>query len=250
MKKIILSLGDTPNTGRTTVCEALQGLWQQRGMEHLRFHTAENQPRGPGESRAIQWRGQLSVDEMIGWLDTAPLVLVDVATGETDDVLGDVASEEWQEVLMEMSCSLTVLTSVTEHPQTEASLLKIAGQLRDDAEYVIVRPDRSEGWRLPACQRAMHHLDGVEITLPPWPPALEAADGAPLPHVLSLLAHEKQLPRMTQSWLRSWWLEYGVSLETAEQALWPEGVEAPSSYGNAMRPGTGSRSSLGHMALA
>lgn len=252
MKKLILSLGDVPGTGRTTVCEAIQSLWQHRGLEHFRCHTADNQPAGPGVSRLINWRDQFSLDELIGWLEAAPLILLDAATGETDEVLADLASGEFLEVLMEMSCSLTIVTSVTAHRQTEAVLLKIAEQLRDDAEYVVVRSGSNEeppsqGWQLPSCQRAMHHLDGVEITMPAWPQALKAMDGTELPHVLRLLAGEARLPRMVQSWLRSWWLECGENLGAAGHALWPAGAEAASAK-NA--PGSAGRSAYGKTAWA
>jgi len=227
VKKIVLSLNDAPGTGRTTTCELVQGLWRQKGLGHSRWHTAADQPGGPGRSRFVDLGTRLTDDEVIGWLDQSSLVMVDVATGDAAAMMENFVRGDLPEMLAEMDCTLTVMSVLNGQPRAEQSLLQLAGLLRDDAEYVIVRRQSAgDGWLVPGCQRAMHHLGAVEIALPELPATLAEAAAAEGQHAVEWMAREAALPRLAQGWLRSWWLECDRRLEEAADLLWPDDLEA------------------------
>lgn len=231
MKKIVLSLSDAPGTGRTTACELVQGLWRQKGLGHTRWHSAAEQPVGPGRSRYVDLATRLVEDDVISWLDQASLVMVDVASGEAGALVENFVRSDLPEILSEMDCTVTLLSVVNGQNRAEQSLLQLAGLLRDDAEYVIVRRESAgDGWQLPACQRAMHHLGAVEIALPDLPATLAAAAAGEGHHCVEWMAHEAALPRLAQGWLRSWWLECDRRLEAAADLLWPDDLD-PSEFG-------------------
>ena len=226
MKKIVLSLSDAPGTGRTTACELVQAVWRKRGLGHSRWHSAADHPTGPGRSRFADLGARLSEDEVIGWLDQASLVMVDVATGDAAGMVDHFVHSDLPEILAEMDCTITVMAVLNGQLRAEQSLLQIAGQLRDDAEYVVIRrAGAPSGWQLPPCQRAMHHLGAVEIVLPELPVELAAAASSEGQHCLEWMAHEAMLPRLAQTWLRSWWLECDRNLEDAADLLWPDDLD-------------------------
>lgn len=226
MKKILLSLNDAPSTGRTTACELVQGLWRQKGLGHNRWHTAADQPSGPGRSRFLDLGSRLAEDDVIGWLDQVSLVMVDVATGDATAMIENYVRGDLPEMLAEMDCTLTVMSVLNGQSRAEQSLLQLASLLRDDAEYVVVRRETAgEGWLLPACQRAMHHLGAMEITLPDLPATLAEAAASEGQHCLEWMARESALPRPAQAWLRSWWLEADRRLQGAADLLWPEDLD-------------------------
>jgi hypothetical protein len=239
VKKILLSLNDAPNTGRTTACELVQGLWRQKGLGHSRWHTAADQPGGPGRSRFIDLGNRLAEDDVIGWLDQASLVMVDVATGDAGSMIENFVRSDLPEMLAEMDCTVTLLSVLNGQSRAEQSLLQLASLLRDDAEYVVVRRESAgRDWLLPACQRAMHHLGAVEIPLPELPATLADAAEGEGHHCLDWMARESALPRLAQGWLRSWWLECDRQLEEASDLLWPEDLDR-CDFGSAV--GMGSR---------
>lgn len=226
MKKIILSVSDAPATGRTTTCELVQALWRKKGIGHSRWHTAPDQPGEPSRSRFVDLGTRLVEDDVISWLDQASLIMVDVATGDAGAMIEHYVRSDLPEILAEMDCTVTLLSVLNGQPRAEESLLQLAGLLRDDAEYVVGRRESAgSGWHLPACQRAMHHLGAVEVVLPELPAALADAAAGEAKHCVEWMTREAALPRMAQSWLRSWWLECDRRLEEASDLLWPQDLD-------------------------
>lgn len=226
MKKILLSLSDAPGTGRTTACELVQGAWRHKGLGHSRWHSSPDQPSGPGRSRYVDLGARLAEDEVIGWLDEVSLVMVDVATGDAGALVDAYVRSDLPEILAEMDCTLTVMAVLNGQLRAEQSLLQLAGQLRDDAEYVVVRRESAgDGWQVGSCQRAMHHLGAMEIRMPELPAGVVEAALAEGQHCVEWMAREAALPRMAQGWLRSWWLECDQRLEEAAEYLWPADLD-------------------------
>jgi hypothetical protein len=241
VKKIVLCLNDAPGTGRTTACELVQAAWRQKGLGHSRWHTSADQPVGPGRSRYVDLGSRLSEDEIIGWLDQASLVMVDVATGDAASLVESYVRSDLPEILAEMDCTVTLMTVLNGQIRAEQSLLQLAGQLRDDAEYVVFRRESADaGWQLPACQRAMHHLGAIEVTLPDLPEVLADAAATEGTHCIEWMAREAALSRVAQSWLRSWWLEADRCLEAAADLLWPDDLD-PCEFSTALSMGSRGR---------
>lgn|GEM_PF-3258169 len=237
MKKLVLSLSDAPGTGRTTTCELVHGLWRHKALGHSRWHTSADQPGGPGRSAFVNLGTRLTEDEVIGWLDQASLVMLDVASGDAAAMVENFVRSDLPEMLAEMDCTVTLLSVLNGQARAEQSLLHLAGLLRDDAEYVVARREQaSADWLLPSCQRAMHHLGAVEIELPELPAALTEAAAAEGPHGIEWMARQAGLPRVAQGWLRSWWLECDQRLEAAADLLWPDGLDA-CAFGSGMDMG-------------
>jgi hypothetical protein len=250
VKKIVFSVNDAPATGRTTACELVQALWRNKGLGHSRWHTAADQPSGPGRSRFADLGTRLVEDEVISWLDQASLIMVDVATGDAAAMIENYVRSDLPEILAEMDCTVTLLSVLNGQLRAEQSLLQLAGLLRDDAEYVIGRREGAGGgWQLPACQRAMHHLGAVEVPLPELPAALADAAAAEGHHCVEWMARESALPRLAQGWLRSWWLECDRRLEEAADLLWPEDLDS-CDFGTPMSMGARGRRSAKKAASA
>jgi len=242
VKKLVLSLNDAPATGRTTACELVHGLWRRQGLSHSRWHTAAEHPSGPGRSTFIDLGSRLPEDEVIGWLDQSPLVLLDVATGDAGSLIEDFVRNDLPEMLAEMECSITVLSVLDGQNRAEHSLLQLASLLRDDAEYVVARrTSAGQGWRVPGCQRAMHHLGAVEIVLPDWPATLAEAASIEGDHIVTWMARASTLPRIAQSQLRSWWLECDQSLAATADLLWSPHLAATTPGKIAPSAGRGNR---------
>ena len=234
MKKLVLSLNDAPATGRTTTCELIHGLWRRQGLGHSRWHTATDQPGGPGRSTFVDLTSGLSDDEVVRWLDKSSLVMLDVASGDGASLVENFVRGDLPEILSELECTVTVLSVLNGQTRAEHSLLQLAGLLRDEAEYVVVRREQAgRDWLLPACQRAMHHLGAREIHLPDWPAELAAAAATEGDHGVEWMARASALPRMAQGLLRSWWLECDQRLEAAAPLLWPDDLD-PCSYGHGL----------------
>jgi len=226
VKKIVLSLNDAPGTGRTTTCELVHGRWRHHGLGHSRWHSAADQPAGPGRSRYVDLGGRLAEEEVIGWLDQSSLVMLDVATGDGAALVEGYVRSDLPEILAEMDCTVTVLSVLSGQSRAEQSLLQLAATLRDDAEYVVVRRQSAgTGWQVPGCQRAMHHLGAVEILLPELPEGVVEAAAGEGSHCVEWMARDAGLPRIAQSWLRTWWLECDQRLDEAADLLWPDGLD-------------------------
>ncbi len=225
MKKLVLSLGDVPQTGRSTCLEVLQGVLRERSVPNLRLHTDASQPVGPGRSRFLDLSGGWLADDFIGWLDVSALVLLDVATGEGQEFLDFYAESELPEMLAEIDATVTLVTSVTDDVDSEHFLRAAAETLRDDAEYVVVRGAAHVGWQSSACERAMHHLGAVEIGAPALPAWIaEDLDGEGR-HVFDLLSRRATLNRSVDAALRTWEADFAAELGAAAELLWPEGLD-------------------------
>jgi hypothetical protein len=220
MKKLILSLSEVAGTGRTTFCEALHGLLKQKRVAHLLAHTDPERPSGLSPSSYLDPAAGLGVEDFIALLDEAPVVVLDLTTGETEEFLSLYERSELADVLGEIDAALTLVLSATSNSRTETTLLEVAEVFRDDADYIVLRGPDFRGWGMPNAGRAMHHLGAVEIAVPPLPIRLATfVDGgeAVLPRLLS---GHTTLPRSEQGALDAWEIQYYTAMEGAGEFLW------------------------------
>jgi hypothetical protein len=220
MKKLILSLSEVPGTGRTTFCEALHGLLKQKRVPHLLAHTDPDRQPGLSPSSYLDPAGGLAVEDFIALLDEAPVVVLDLTTGETEEFLSLYERSELADVLGEMDGALTLVLPATANTRSETTLLDVAEVFRDDADYIVLRGPDFRNWALANAGRAMHHLGAVEIIVPPLPATVArfvAGGEALLPRLVS---GRVSLPRADQGALHGWEIQYYTALEDASELLW------------------------------
>ncbi|MGI8602253.1 MAG: hypothetical protein ACR2OZ_04555 [Verrucomicrobiales bacterium] len=222
MKKLILSLGEVPQTGRTSFCEILHGLLRQKNVPHLLAHTDVGRPDGLSSSCYLDAGSKLRPEDFIALLDSAPVVVFDMATGETEDLLELYERNDIGEVLAEMDTSVTLALSATRNRQSEATVLRVAEIFRHDADYLILRTHPEESnWLLPNAKRAMHHLGATEVPVPILSDPLVSFLNGSRAALPQFLGRRAGVPRALQPLLGHWEIDYITALEKVSEHLWP-----------------------------
>lgn len=222
MKRLILLMSDVRETGRSTFSEVLHGLLRQKGVPHLLAHTDGGRPEGLAPSAFLDSSLRLAQQDFIALLDEAPVVVVDVATGDTDAFLEFIERSELPELVAEMDGAIGLVLPVNADARTESGVVRAAEVFRDDADYVVLRHGSGpHAWKLPNAGRAMHYLGAVELQAPVLPEALLAGLRAMPASLPEVVARKVALPRAHQPLFAAWQIDYYAALESAGDLLWP-----------------------------
>ncbi len=205
--------------------ELLKGRLTRNGFKPILAHTDPAQPAGLSGSDFFDVEGSLTGEDLLGLVDATGVGILDVASGEAAAFAEFYERHDIGDLLAEAEATATLVIPVTMSSQSEKCLVRLAEALRADVDYVVVRAEglgaAATGWAVPNAGRAMHHLDGLEVVLPPLPEALkneEASGNGRLPQWLSGKAG---LPRYLKSALHEWELNCDAAMDRAADFLQP-----------------------------
>ena len=171
MKKLILIQNDYSGAGKTTLSRCVGRYLKQHKAPHQTLVLSENEDDAAGAQAWVDPSG-LSVRDLVGHLDAAPITILEVSTGLGDLFCKFYSAHELQELLHELGVDLTVVVPVSSETDSHESVIQAAETFSDGAQYVIAHlitssyEDDDHLWDRSYAARVMDMFEAVELHIP------------------------------------------------------------------------------------
>lgn len=171
MKKLILIQNDYSGAGKTTLSRCITRYLKQHKARHQTLVLSENEADAEGAQAWID-PSSLSMRDLVGHLDMAPITILEVSSGLGDLFCKFYAGHELQELLHELGVEMTVVVPVTSETDSHESVIQAAETFSDSAQYVIAHlitssyEDDDHLWDRSYAARVMDMFEAVELHIP------------------------------------------------------------------------------------
>ncbi len=236
MKKLVLVTNDLPGSGKSTLSEVLVASLAADGLTvaHLATNCSDDADERFSPSPDItpwDFDDDRELNTILTSLDDSDALVIDVGTGDIND-LHEIAEEaQFFEILGELSVELTLAIPLHGDADPTDTVIEIAEAFSDNADYVLVTDDTfpREIWKGSYARKVMTYLSAIEIAAPKANGALAKALGEHGHELHEAQAHREELPRSITTPLSKWERQYGGKLDAqARDFLFPE-TEEPAS---------------------
>lgn len=232
MKRLILVIDNLGGAGKTPFLPVLHNLLARKGVKSTAITTCEEDATSDLEIWDLD--GELDAEQLLGILDESPVTVVHAKTEDAERITSYFRDANVLEVLADDGVDLTVVLPVAPDCELGESVVHLAENLSDAADYLIIHEGGLEEvdlWTGSYAEKVMNYLGAIELETPGINEDcfLEIVET----HEMSLreaLIHRKHLPRYLRDELHRWELEFCEGLEEAYDVLIPEDADDPSAY--------------------
>ncbi|MBE7497544.1 MAG: hypothetical protein HS117_21575 [Verrucomicrobiaceae bacterium] len=171
MKKLILIQNDYPGTGKSTLSLCLQRYLNEYGVEHRLLHLAEEGATPTPGATPLE-ADSLTPRQFLASVDSAPITIVEVASGLGEYFNQFYQSSELDTILYEAGVAVTVVLPVTADRESFDSVTQAAEVYSDNAEYLIAHlvtssyDEDDKIWDTSYAARVMDMFEAVELHIP------------------------------------------------------------------------------------
>lgn len=171
MKKLILIENDYSGAGKTTLTRCITRYLRHHRARHQTVVLSENEADAEGADSWID-PSSMSVREIVGVLDAAPITILEIGTGLGDQFCKFYLAHEMQDLLHELGVELTAVIPVTSETDSHESVIEAAETFSDGAQYVIAHlitssyEDDDQTWDRSYAARVMDMFEAVELHIP------------------------------------------------------------------------------------
>lgn len=171
MKKLILIQNDYSGAGKTTLTRCINRYLKHHKAHFQSLVLSENEADAEGAQAWID-PTTLSVRELVGHLDMAPITILEVSSGLGDVFCRFYSAHELQDLLHELGVEMTAVLPVTSETDSHESVIQAAETFSDNAQYVIAHlitssyEDDDEAWDRSYAARVMDMFEAVELHIP------------------------------------------------------------------------------------
>ena len=171
MKKLILIQNDYSGAGKTTLSRCMTRYLDHHKTQHQTLVLSDSEHDAAGAKAWID-PSSFNLNDLVGHLDTAPITVLEIATGLGDYFSRFYQGHELSEMLHEMGVEMTVVIPVTSEPDSHDAVVDAAETYSDNVQYAVAHlvtssyEDDDETWDRSYAARVMDMFEAVELQIP------------------------------------------------------------------------------------
>jgi hypothetical protein len=171
MKKLILIQNDYSGAGKTTLSRCMTRYLDHHKTQHQILVLSDSEQDAAGAKAWID-PSSFNLHDLVGHLDTAPITVLEIATGLGDYFSRFYQGHELSEMLHEMGVEMTVVIPVTSEPDSHDAVVDAAETFSDNVQYAVAHlvtssyEDDDETWDRSYAARVMDMFEAVELHIP------------------------------------------------------------------------------------